>query len=126
MSNEISKMTVEFHFDNGTLTIAELPVSELYSLTPKEFYGTRVIEATDVHGVRAFVSADKLTVVKIREHDYEETSQYVTVPRSQLNRWVESDNILDCLRSYGVDNWEGYDEAMSEYEKSKGTNDTDE
>jgi len=37
------------------------------------------------------------------------------VPREDLERLEQRDYLLQCLESYGVDNWEGFDDAMNNF-----------
>jgi hypothetical protein len=37
----------------------------------------------------------------------------ITIPIEEYNQLVEDQRILDALHAGGVDNWEGYDEALS-------------
>ena len=45
-----------------------------------------------------------------------------TIPISmeEYNRLLSRDEFLTCLESAGVDNWNGYEYAMEEFEKSQG------
>lgn len=49
--------------------------------------------------------------------DEEET---ITVPKSQYEELVDDSNFLTCLRGAGVDNWDGYDFAIEEFQSMKG------
>lgn len=40
---------------------------------------------------------------------------YVKLTHNQYKELEESQTILDYLMAHGVDNWEGYDDAMQEY-----------
>lgn len=36
----------------------------------------------------------------------------VTIPKEQYDKLVEDQHWLSCLAAAGVDNWEGYDQAI--------------
>jgi hypothetical protein len=36
----------------------------------------------------------------------------ITITKEEYEKLVEDSKVLDALRRCGVDNWEGYDEAM--------------
>ena len=40
--------------------------------------------------------------------------RYFKISEDQLRDFIESSNLLDALRAYGVDNWDGYEEAVNE------------
>lgn len=40
---------------------------------------------------------------------------FVTIHKKVYNDLLNETYFLSCLRKFGVDNWEGYDEAISEY-----------
>lgn len=42
-------------------------------------------------------------------------SETVTVSLEEFNRLQERDNFLSCLEACGVDNWEGFDDAVDMY-----------
>lgn len=44
-------------------------------------------------------------------------SEYVTIPRAEYSRLVDAKARLDALEAAGVDNWIGYDDAMSMLEE---------
>lgn len=39
----------------------------------------------------------------------------VTIPQAEYDSLLEDSKILDLLRSHGVDNWNGWDYAMEEF-----------
>lgn len=41
-----------------------------------------------------------------------EQETMITIPISVWNEMIEDANMLDALRAAGVDNWQGWDEAM--------------
>lgn len=40
--------------------------------------------------------------------------RYFKISEDQLRDLIERSNVLDALRAYGVDNWDGYEEALNE------------
>lgn len=45
-----------------------------------------------------------------------------TIPvlsNARMEELLDKETILDALDAYGVDNWEGYSEALKEYRKAK-------
>lgn len=40
--------------------------------------------------------------------------RYFKISEDQLRDLIERSNLLDALRAYGVDNWDGYEEAVNE------------
>ena len=44
----------------------------------------------------------------------------IEVRVSRLAELLTAERKLDCLEAMGVDNWEGYDEAMSNYRDAGG------
>lgn len=44
----------------------------------------------------------------------------ITIPRRQYDRLIDAQDKLDCLEAAGVDNWDGYGEAMELYEEVHG------
>lgn len=40
--------------------------------------------------------------------------RYFKISEDQLRDFIESSNLLDALMAYGVDNWDGYEEAVNE------------
>lgn len=40
--------------------------------------------------------------------------RYFKISEDQLRDLIESSNLLDVLIAYGVDNWDGYEEAVNE------------
>lgn len=47
----------------------------------------------------------------------ETNEQTITITKAEYNSLVKDSLLLGFLEENGVDNWEGYDEAMSEYHK---------
>ena len=45
----------------------------------------------------------------------EELKDYTLVKTSHLQSLLDDSDFLDCLKSVGVDNWDGYDEAREMY-----------
>jgi len=46
------------------------------------------------------------------EHD---PDGYITIQIKEYQKLCDDQWFLECLKSHGVDNWDGYDEACSEY-----------
>jgi hypothetical protein len=44
----------------------------------------------------------------------------VTITKTEYNKLIESKNKLDALVAFGVDNWQGYSDAMEYYGKTYG------
>lgn len=44
-------------------------------------------------------------------------TETITISKLEYNRLLEHSNKLSALESYGVDNWQGYDDAMQYYYK---------
>lgn len=44
-----------------------------------------------------------------------ELKDYTLVKTSHLQSLLDDSDFLDCLKSAGVDNWDGYDEARKMY-----------
>lgn len=44
----------------------------------------------------------------------------VTIPLQEYERLRDISILMDCLIDAGVDNWEGYDDAVSDYYDIKG------
>lgn len=43
----------------------------------------------------------------------------ITVSEDEYNKLLDSDAKLRALEEWGVDNWNGYDDALSSYRKAK-------
>ena len=43
----------------------------------------------------------------------------VRISRQEYEHLKDRAYKLDCLEAHGVDNWEGYDDAMDEYESEE-------
>lgn len=46
----------------------------------------------------------------------------VCLTEKEYDKLIEAEQFLDCLEHCGVDNWEGYDDARSMYEKMEALN----
>lgn len=46
--------------------------------------------------------------------------EMITITREEYDSLLDSQNILDCLQSAGVDNWDGYEEALEGYWEDGG------
>jgi hypothetical protein len=44
-----------------------------------------------------------------------ETEELVTITRANYNQLVDDQYKLECLEAHGVDNWQGYSDAMADY-----------
>jgi len=44
---------------------------------------------------------------------------YIIIKKSEYEDLLDDQLALNCLENAGVDNWEGYDEAMEEYHQQK-------
>ena len=45
----------------------------------------------------------------------EQSTEMVTIPKSEYYSLIDRDVLLSCLENRGVDNWDGYDGAIQEY-----------
>ncbi len=54
-----------------------------------------------------------------------EEKEMISIPASEYEDLKEDQRLLDCLRGAGVDNWEGYSEAVALFE-DEGDADNDE
>ena len=43
----------------------------------------------------------------------------ITITQEEYDDLRDDQLKLNCLEDYGVDNWEGYDDAMREYRETK-------
>lgn len=43
----------------------------------------------------------------------------VTISKEKYDELLDDSFFLECLEGAGVDNWEGYDYALEEYQKQK-------
>jgi hypothetical protein len=43
----------------------------------------------------------------------------IAIPEEEYLDLIKSENILQALQAYGVDNWEGYSQAISEIENEE-------
>lgn len=44
----------------------------------------------------------------------------ISIPMRKYNSLMEDEHRLQCLYDWGVDNWNGYEEAMIQYREEKG------
>ena len=47
-------------------------------------------------------------------------SKTVTIPEEEYNDLLDDAEFLNALRMAGVDNWDGYDEAINIYQSARG------
>ena len=47
-------------------------------------------------------------------------AEMITVPKDEYESYLKAWQKLQCLEAVGVDNWDGYDFAMEQYEESDG------
>jgi hypothetical protein len=47
----------------------------------------------------------------------------VTITKEEYDKLLDDSIFLNCLRNAGVDNWEWYGEAVSEYVRTVGDDD---
>ena len=47
----------------------------------------------------------------------DESEIFATIPLTELQELIEDSSFLQALRSAGVDNWEGYDFAVDDFQK---------
>lgn len=45
-----------------------------------------------------------------------ETDLTVTILKTDYNRLIDDSGFLDALHAAGVDNWDGYEEALKQHE----------
>lgn len=45
--------------------------------------------------------------------------EMITISKKYFDDLVDDQNLLNALQNAGVDNWEGYDYAMEEYQEGK-------
>lgn len=45
--------------------------------------------------------------------------RFIEVPIITYRMLVDNNDFLDCLRAYGVDNWEGYEDAVESFHKER-------
>jgi hypothetical protein len=43
----------------------------------------------------------------------------VTIPKAEYERLLNDSEMLNCLVACGVDNWQGYDDAMELYREGE-------
>jgi hypothetical protein len=46
-------------------------------------------------------------------------TETVTISKTEYERLLESEDKLACLEAVGVDNWQGFDDAMSMFFEGK-------
>lgn len=51
---------------------------------------------------------------ELRTANMPDPNETVTIPRSRYDELIEADRMLSRLEAAGVDNWEGYDDAMGD------------
>lgn len=52
-----------------------------------------------------------------------QTSAVITIPLTEYNTLTKDSIFLECLNEAGVDNWEGYDEAIHSFKERDVVND---
>jgi hypothetical protein len=45
-----------------------------------------------------------------------EITEMITIPKKEYEELLEDQKMLDALKGAGVDNWEGYDDALDTLE----------
>lgn len=58
----------------------------------------------------------EVTVLGAQMNDEDEM---ITIPKELYDDLIDDQQFLNCLQSAGVDNWEGYDYAVEEYQSMK-------
>lgn len=53
-------------------------------------------------------------------HRIVESEGFKVVDSDEYEELLDDSLFLNCLRNGGVDNWDWYDEAVAEYQQSKG------
>jgi len=53
-------------------------------------------------------------------HRIVESEGFKVVDSDEYEELLDDSLFLNCLRNNGVDNWDWYDEAVAEYQQSKG------
>ena len=53
------------------------------------------------------------------KENLEMNKEMVTITKEEYESLLESDSKLTALENYGVDNWGGYGDAMTEYEEDR-------
>ena len=53
-------------------------------------------------------------------HRIVESEGFKVVESDEYEELLDDSLFLNCLRNNGVDNWDWYDEAVTEYQQSKG------
>jgi hypothetical protein len=44
-----------------------------------------------------------------------QVTEMITITKSEYYNLIEKEVLLSCLENRGVENWDGYDEAIKEY-----------
>lgn len=52
-----------------------------------------------------------------------DNEEWITITKQHYDRLVASSDWLECLEAAGVDNWQGYDEAVRIYNEEISDND---
>lgn len=50
--------------------------------------------------------------------------QITQITKAELDRLRKRELKLQCLEDFGVDNWEGYEDAVAAYQEASGENKT--
>lgn len=51
------------------------------------------------------------------------TEETITISKKLYDQLMDDSLFLNCLQNAGVDNWDWYDEAVEEYQKTNGETD---
>lgn len=62
---------------------------------------------------------------KVLMSQSKDKSDMVTIPRKEYDDLLDDSLLLNCLEGAGVDNWQGYDYAMEEYQALTDTENQD-
>jgi len=46
-------------------------------------------------------------------------SEHITITMEEYEELIEDQEFLHCLRAAGVDNWDGYDEAIKMFQEEE-------
>lgn len=47
------------------------------------------------------------------------SNETVTISKSEYDQLLDDSNLLSCLRACGVDNWQGWDDAIDMYDEEE-------
>lgn len=61
----------------------------------------------------------KVEIADVLKQFIDNPEEYTIVKKSDYEDLLDVQLFLNCLESSGVDNWEGYDEALNEYSLQK-------